>query len=189
MTLPQPALELSARRAFGSLVLEEPMTTRDLEQLTALFGALGARDPEQWAASQLREGIPQLHRYLFLRQAWKSIVPVEDSAWMAGFIEAARRDPNAPYAGVGLALHRMKESGVADRDITELVRGMQAELLFQFCYLLADPGVDEDAAQDVAWGLFSVDEDGAPKEAIGGLHESVLEMDPMGREMRPMPRG
>jgi len=39
------------------------------EQLTALFQKLGARHPEGWARSQIKEGIPQLARFLFLRQA------------------------------------------------------------------------------------------------------------------------
>ncbi len=38
-------------------------------ELTELFARLGARDPEKWARSQIKEGIPQLARFLFLRQA------------------------------------------------------------------------------------------------------------------------
>jgi hypothetical protein len=37
-----------------------------------------------------------------------------------------------------------------------------------------------------AWGLFRVGETGDPiQPRIGGLHESVLETDPTGREKRP----
>jgi hypothetical protein len=39
--------------------------------------------------------------------------------------------------------------------------------------------------EDVARQLFEVSEDGTPGRPIGGLHESVLETDPTGREMRP----
>jgi hypothetical protein len=42
--------------------------------LTALFEKLGAADPDGWARSQLEEDIPQLARFLFLRQAWRAIV-------------------------------------------------------------------------------------------------------------------
>jgi hypothetical protein len=41
------------------------------KDLAATFRKLGARDPEGWADSQVEEGIPQLARYLFLRQAWR----------------------------------------------------------------------------------------------------------------------
>jgi hypothetical protein len=38
------------------------------DELTALFKKVGARKPEGWARSQIEEGIPQLARFLFLRQ-------------------------------------------------------------------------------------------------------------------------
>jgi hypothetical protein len=38
---------------------------------------------------------------------------------------------------------------------------------------------------DILWVLAQVDEDGDLIGPIGGLHESVLETDPTGREMRP----
>ena len=158
---------------------------KELERLTELFKKLGAADPSGWASSQLEEGIPQLERYLFLRQAWRSVVPEDDHGWIAASIAAWRKQPDGPYAGVGRALHRLQQSGAAAEDLTDLVRGMQAELLFQFCYQLEDPGELEEEVADTAWGLFRVNEDGEAAEPITGLHESVLETDPTGREMRP----
>ncbi|MCP4385018.1 MAG: hypothetical protein GY798_27005 [Hyphomicrobiales bacterium] len=46
---------------------------RSLDELSAIFKALGADDPEGWAGSEIRENIPQLARFLFLRQAWDRI--------------------------------------------------------------------------------------------------------------------
>jgi hypothetical protein len=156
-----------------------------IDRLAKRFEALGAPDPAVWAASQVREGIPQLARFLFLRQAWRFIVPDADPAWIAAEMAAAARDPNAPYAGVGLALERLKGAGATDRDLTDLVRGKQAELLFSLCYLLEDPGVDEPEGQDVLWSLMQISEEGDIVGPISGLHESVLETDPTGCEMRP----
>jgi hypothetical protein len=62
---------------------------------------------------------------------------------------------------------------------------MQWQLLFRLCYLLDDPGDVEDEVRDVTWRLFQVDENNKPVAIIGGLHESVLETEPSGREMRP----
>jgi hypothetical protein len=42
-----------------------------LSDLTALFRKLGAPDPGQWARPQRDEGIDQVARFVFLRQAWK----------------------------------------------------------------------------------------------------------------------
>src|SRR5262245_53327918 len=108
-------------------------------RLIELFRKLGARDPEGWAASELKEGIPQLHRYLFRRQAWRMIVPEDDSSWIDASIQAARSNPNQPYAGAGLALERLREKGATAAELTDLVRSMQAQLLFHLCYLLEDP--------------------------------------------------
>jgi len=154
-------------------------------ELTSLFRKLGARDPEGWARSQVREGIPQLARFLFLRQAWRHVVSEDDSAWIDSFIERAGTHPDEPYAGVGHALKNLRARGATDAEITDLVRGMQAELLFAFCYLLEDPGDVEPEVADVAWALAQVDDDGNVFGSICGLHESVLETDPTGREMRP----
>src|SRR5262249_25800627 len=48
------------------------------QELTELFRKLGADDPAGWARSQIREGIPQLARYLFLRQAWRQVLGPDD---------------------------------------------------------------------------------------------------------------
>lgn len=162
---------------------------KDQTTLTRLFDELGAPEPERWARSQIDEGIPQLARYLFLRQAWRSIVPEGDSRWIEAAIALANSHPGEPYTGAGLALARLRAKGATDEELTDLVRSMQAELLFSFCYLLEDPGDLEDAVSDIAWALVQIDDEGAILETIGGLHESVLETDPTGREMRPRPAG
>lgn len=161
-------------------------------ELTEVFRALGAREPEQWASSQLQEGIPQLHRFLFLRQAWAQVVDENDDSWIDRVIEAARKTPEAPFSGQGHAIERMLTLGVPRSDIVELVRNAQAEMIFGFCYLLEDPSFDadvEDRVGSVGWALVATDDDCEPtRETIGGLHESVLETDPTGREMRPRPK-
>jgi hypothetical protein len=157
----------------------------ELKELTGLFEKLGARDPEGWAESQIDEGIPQLARFLFLRQAWRAVVAENDSAWIGAAISRAESHPAEPYAGVGHALRSLRARGATDAELTDLARGMQAQLLFQLCYLLEDPGELEPEVSDVSWSLVQVDEDGDVLANIGGLHESVLETDPTGREMRP----
>ena len=155
------------------------------EELTELFRKLGATHPDKWASSQLKEGVPQLHRYLWLREAWKRIVPDDNNEWIEGEIKRAQAKPNNPYSGVGLALERCLNKGIEKGDLNEIVRGKQAQLLFALCYLLEDPNFPEKELKDFGWGLFQTDESGNPGSAILGLHESVLETDPTGREMRP----
>jgi hypothetical protein len=157
---------------------------RGLEELTALFATLGASDPERWARSQIEEGIPQLERFLFLKQAWSQIVPEGDASWIGNSIAAAAGDPNGPFSGIGHALKSLTAKGATEAELTALARGMQAALLFGFCYVLEGPNGD-DPVEDVGWGLFSTNAGGAPAQRLIGLHESVLETDPTGRQMRP----
>ncbi len=158
------------------------------QELTELFRKLGARDAEDWATSQIEEDIPQLARFLFLRQAWKCVVSEDDPSWITNVIAAAEKRPNDPYAGAGHALRKLRERGATNEELTDLVRAMQAEALFGFCYLLEDPGDVEPEAANVRWALVQTDEAGEVMGSIPGLHESVLEVDPTGRGMRPRPR-
>ena len=75
---------------------------------------------------------------------------------------------------------RLRARGATDKEITDVVRGKQAELLFSFCYLLSDPGDVEPEIADLRWVLAQVDDEGNVLGEIGLLHESVLETDPTG---------
>jgi len=154
----------------------------DEKKLIATFEKLGARDPVEWANSQMREGIPQLARFLFLRQAWKKVLSPAETSWIDSDLT---RDEGGPGGGIVRALRRAQAASVPREDLAEIVRVKQWELLLQLCYLLDDPQIEDADIQDVAWGLFQIDEDGKPGQRISGLHESLLETDPTGREMRP----
>lgn len=152
------------------------------QELTKLFRKLGAEDPEGWARSQVKEGIPQLPRYLFLRQAWRNVVGPDDQSWMWKW---RPKDPNAPGGELGGAIDRILAAGAKPEDLTTVARIMQWHLLARFCVLLDDPHFPESEVEDITWALFLIDEEGNPIVPIGTLIESVLETDPTGREMRP----
>ncbi|SDP88825.1 hypothetical protein SAMN05216303_108290 [Rhodoferax sp. OV413] len=156
-----------------------------IPELTALFERLGARNPESWASSQIRERIPQLHRYLFLRQCWQHVIGEDSTGWVDFHIKQAEQDAQGSFAGMGAALKRAVAAGVATEDLSQIARGVQVELLSQLCYMLEDNGLLEPELNGVGWGLFQTDEEGNPLEPIYSLHESVLDLDPTGREMRP----
>jgi len=158
---------------------------QETAKLAALFEKLGAPDPEEWASSQAEEGINQLGRYLFLRQAWRRVVPDGDTAWIYREIEWSAQNRGKPCSGLGPALGRLLEKGVDPLDISDVVRIMQYHLLFDLCYLLGDPGDVEPEVQHMLWALVQIDESGEVLDTIDALHESVLETDPTGREMRP----
>lgn len=158
--------------------------TSELDQLTDLFRKLGAPNPNAWASSQVHEGIPQLARFLFLRQAWKVIVGHDQTSWVDNSITQAEAAPDAPGSAIGPALKRLREKGASDDDLTTVVRVMQWRALAAFSYLLDDPGELEEEVKNIAWRLFQVDEEDKPVARVSGLHESVLETDPTGTEMQ-----
>jgi hypothetical protein len=161
---------------------------QEIQEWTEHFRALGAYDPEGWARSQVEESIPQYARFVFLRQAWQSVVVDGDTSWIDSHMAQAERRSRDPGAGIGPALQRMLAAGVSREDITEVVRVMQWNVVAGVAYQLADPGVVDyprEGMPAVNWMLFEVDENGAPLRAIDALHESVLDTDPSGREMRP----
>jgi hypothetical protein len=166
----------------GFIYWDEAVPPATETELTTLFERLGAPDPGSWARSQIREGLPQLSRYLFLRQAWRSLVQEGDDTWIEIMMS---QPPDGPGGEIVVALKRALDHGVAKKDLTAVARVMQWRALFSFCYLLEDPGVIEPEAEPIDWGLFETTTDGKPLRRIGGLHESVLETDPTGREMRP----
>jgi len=160
----------------------------EIQEWMEHFRALGAFDPESWASSQVNEGIPQYARFVFLRQAWSGGVAENDTSWIKPRITQAEQRPRGPGAGIGPALKRLLAAGASHEDINEVVRVMQWELLSHIAYQLSDPGTVEypnDDVPQVGWGLFELDEEGQPLHPIDGLHESVLDTDPSGREMRP----
>jgi hypothetical protein len=161
---------------------------KDLQQLTEHFRAMGAFEPDSWAKSQIEEGIPQYARLVFLRQAWKNVITEDETSWIDPLIQESKRRPREPGSGAGPALKRMLAAGASREDIAEVVRIMQWRVLAGLAYQLADPGVVDYPSEElprVNWTLFEVDENGEPLHPIDGLHESVLDTDPSGREMRP----
>lgn len=161
---------------------------KSFEALTGDFLAWGVSDPETWARSQAEEGIDQYGRLVFLRGAWQAVLKDGDTSWMDPLIARSEARPTEPGAGAGQALKRLLTAGASRSDLAELVRVMQWETMAGLAYQLSDPGVVTYPSSDVPrveWALVRIDADGQPISEIGSLHESVLETDPTGREMRP----
>ena len=157
----------------------------ELRALTQLFAELGAPTPERWARAQLEHGIPELARFLFLRAAWRQVLRDGDTTWIDGTVAAAAAQPEAPFAGVGAALARLRSAGANDADISDVVRGMQVAALFAVCRLLDGAPEAEPEVAEIGWALVQVSPDGEVLAPMRELHASILDTDPTGREMRP----
>jgi hypothetical protein len=146
---------------------------------------MGFPSPDAIVRSEVEEDIPQLARHTFLKGAWAGIVPDDDLSWIGEQEGSSKPGSKQPYAGVADAIRKLKAQGTDMRALAEIVRGMQAQLLFHIAYQLSDP--DSVAGNDgsIGWALVEASEDGEFGREISGLHESVLGTDPTGRDMRP----
>jgi hypothetical protein len=155
------------------------------ERLRELFTQLGADDPESWARSAANETIPQLVRFVLLRSLW-ACVHDDDDRWMHQWA-----DPRTPIPS---AIRRMLACGIDASDLTDVVRDAQMLTLFNVCQALDNPvhGIEDlqkSIPENVEWRVVEYD---GERERIGrlvrGLHESVMSLDPTGREGAPRKR-
>jgi hypothetical protein len=116
------------------------------------------------------------------------VVSPHDTSWIDRTIENLKARQSHPGTWIGLALERLLVAGADRKDIHEVVRLMQYELLFSLCYLLDDPGELEPELADLSWRLVRTTHEGETIGTINGLHESVLDTEPAGHEMRPQKR-
>jgi hypothetical protein len=86
-----------------------------MDELTRRMAHLGAPDPSAWAGSEIREGIAQQARFLFLRGIWPDLIdPYLDE-------EVVRRIP----AGV-----RLLDAGASLPDLATALRSVAYETAF-----------------------------------------------------------
>jgi hypothetical protein len=155
------------------------------QQLSEQLKALGAGNPEQLALEEVQSGAPHLSRYRFVKKAWSFVAEPGDSNWIDASIAFAEQHPAEPGAQAGRALKQMRDKGVSDAAITELVRYMQHHVLHGVCYLLDHAADVEPNVEGPEWALCALDEDGSPVEHMGGLYEITAELDPTGRALAP----
>lgn len=151
-----------------------------LDDLIEAFRALGAADPESLASSQLEDRVPELHRFAFLKRLWDQVADTQSTKWIEQTIEQAKGlGEDDPQAAAAPALKRMIDAGVDPNDILKVVWCAQAEMIYNIAFQLDDPGFAVAQLpqhggmqeEDALWGLFSVNEEGKPKQLLEGFHE------------------
>jgi hypothetical protein len=154
-------------------------------ELLSRFRALNADDPESWVQSEISEDIPQLARFLVLRRIWPEYIDSwtrDPVRWVTQSVSGAGEDPQ----DAGAALKRMMERGVSPADIASVARMVAYETVFAVLDHI-DEGYDPDAPEDApGWLLMETRTDGRTTgRHLRGLHESIFEMDPSGRDGQP----
>lgn len=146
---------------------------RRAAELTERLRQAGARDPREWALSEVTEDIAQSARFLFLRGVWRRMHSCADEALSSELAGRLRRD------------------GAPEDDLRALVQLALGRLAFDLLYLIDEPDEtvsDTAPERDVAdddrrWLLAEAAPDGTlTGRDVGGLHESWGETDPAGNE-------
>ncbi|MCX4732065.1 hypothetical protein [Streptomyces sp. NBC_01363] len=148
-------------------------------------------DPDDRSAQALQ---------LFLGTLWSMVVDEDNYAdgypsWLEPGLRGHQQG-NGPADAGASALQRVLACGVDPDDLTDLVREMQHEVLYNVCQLIDDPGLlgiglDHEGARpaDFRWELVAVrDEEPAGRAPVHGLHSSLDELDPSGRHGEPRGR-
>jgi hypothetical protein len=92
------------------------------------------------------------------------------------------------------ALHRILARGADADDLTDVVRAMQYEIIYNVCQLLDDPALlgirrrVPPGQVKVRWELTAVRTAPAERRPIGDLHTELDEHDPSGRGGEPRSR-
>jgi hypothetical protein len=128
---------------------------------------LGAPDPAAWARSEINDNIPQQARYLFLRNIWPQFIDRYADE------KVIRRIP---------ATARLLDAGASMADLALALRSVAYETAFAVVDRV-DEGWDPDAPGDSpGWRLMETDAERLTGRAVVGLHESLLSLDPSGRQ-------
>ena len=156
------------------------------ERALAIFKQLGAKDPKAWAEEETVEDHPVLVRFLFLKALWGNVVGDDDS-WMHEWA-----DPKHP---IPAAIQRMLAKGIDPNDLTDVVREMQIDVLFNACVSLSDSahGIEDlqnKIPETIDWCLAEHDvaKGKAMRIASDDLHSDFYDFDPTGRRGEPRKR-
>ncbi|HEX8219314.1 MAG TPA: hypothetical protein VF914_08885 [Chloroflexia bacterium] len=163
-------------------------TAREARKLIAQMEVLGAPDAEEWVYSEITEDIPQVARYLVLRRIWESI-----DAWvgnsqviMPRLAAESEKDPEGHFADAGRAVKRMLQAGISPEDIGRVARLVSYDTAFAVLEIIDEGGYPEADDTMPGWSLVETKSNGEyTGRHIGSLHESLLGLDPKGREGRP----
>ena len=150
-----------------------------VDKLIQAFVELGAEEPERWAASQLKEGIPQLARCSVLRALWDCVVTDDERSLQESIARVLHKSSEATTWHLMDSCLRL---GVSITLMHQLVRSVQIDVLQNATYPLSGSPLAP-SVSNVAWGIFQTDEQGRPfGPQVSSLYESFISLDPTGRE-------
>lgn len=145
---------------------------------------------------------PDRCRKLFLADLWSLLVD-EDArvdevpSWIESWFRGTPPG-NVPDHPTAAALHRILAAGADVDDLTDVVRTMQHEIIYNVCQLIDNPSLlgirvqydGEPPVEDVdlGWELMAARDAPPDQRPMGDLHTELYETDPTGRYGEPRGR-
>src|SRR5262245_50207107 len=127
-------------------------------------------------------------KQIFLRGVWTKVPDEATVSW----IRRAAKEPlsDRPLGDMGPLVKKMLDAGITAREIARFAKLIGYETAFGIMYLLEDPRASYEGfppePEKLLWRLYLIDpESKEPGKLLRALHESLLSLDPSGREMRP----
>lgn len=147
--------------------------------------------PEDWPVRAHESFVNVLWSLVVDEDGYTDGQPSWIETWFRGHQQGSVPDHAMPAA-----LHRILACGVDPDDLTDVVRAMQHDLIYNVCQLIDDPGLlgiglDEDYSDEMEfdWELVAVRTAGpAGRASINYLHSLLDDHDPSGRGGEPRGR-
>jgi hypothetical protein len=130
-------------------------------------------------------------KQIFLRGVWAKIPDEAKVSWVRRVAKLPPSD--GPLGDLGPLVKKMLDAGLTAGEIARFAKLIGYETAIGIMYLLEDPHACYEGfppePEQLQWRLYLIDpESKEPGETLRALHESLLSMDPSGREMRPKRR-
>jgi len=169
------------------------MNAEDEKQLRRILSEVGISDADYtnadwWIREEKEYGTPVLSKALFLREAWRAVIPHESSEWLERLLSdlGRRKGDGDEYYVSRVAKHSPElldviRSFVAlprgQEALTLLVRAAQINVLAATVQLL-DGGYTFEEGLSARWTLCGTDSGGDPTQSVGNLGEVMWAFDP-----------
>lgn len=146
--------------------------------LVERFKLNGASNPERWARSEIKEDIPQLARYLLLKQIWDYEIDrwsSEPERWIDDFERYSSKRPIPVFANAAAAIKRIRALGASSEDLGALAFLIAYAAAFGTLYRVDSTSCSADQNDAPGWRLVEVGTKGElTGRVMAGLHESLL---------------
>ncbi|MFC6096329.1 hypothetical protein ACFPVY_06680 [Flavobacterium qiangtangense] len=138
----------------------------EFESLVIRLDNSGAKNPLQWASSEVREKIPQFGRFLVLKSLFDIAKSTKDNISMADDFD---EDFNEKYTEI--------ENILGQEKLSDFLKSYSKGIIYSVIGLLDEGNINSDRDK-ISWTLMKTDENfETTGQIISGLHEDFLEFE------------